>query len=290
MRYFRPDSIAGQDSYHGHRRKGVCYVTKLPCRGRPQYTFSMLLLGLVLAAAVAASPTPVPPLEQLKTITNVRTTPVCSALRERVGPAIADVMDSDTKIAGGRPLFGTMYHDDIVLHSELRMSFDVMRMENLITPIAKNISSVKSRLEHLPPDADLDSVRKQLQQVIDTQNDALNILSGFVAMYQLGDLMGHGAPAPLGATSPSTSSAQRTSAPNSSAPGAKTLLGAGVSRAPGSPPMPSEDSANVNLGNSPYQEFSDQLADIRQKQDAAELAASQAILTAVDRCVPPSTP
>jgi hypothetical protein len=242
-----------------------------------------LLLGL-------ATPSP-PPLAQLKTIATVRTTPVCTALRERIGPAIANVINSDEKIASGRPMFGTMYHDDVVLHSELRMSFDVMRMENLITPIAKNISSVKAKLEHLPPDPDLDAVRKQLQTVIDTQNDALNVLSGFVSTYQLGDLMGHAAPPSLGAASPNVSSSQSSGASDTSPPGAKALLSAGVSRAPGAPAPPEEQSGNVYLGSSPYQSFAGQLAAIKEKQNAAELAASQAVLTAVDRCtVEPSTP
>lgn len=240
----------------------------------------MLLFGLLLAAATPATPPPASWLEQLKTIATVRSTPVCTALHERVGPAIASIIDSDAKIASSRPIFGLMYHDDVVVRSELRMSFDVMRMENLITPIASNISSVKNQLAHMPKDADLDAVRAQLQDLIDRQNDALNVISGFVETYQLGDLQGKHSAIP--AAGPSSNSSSTTPL---QPPGASTLLNSGLPTTPGAAKPPEQNSSNVYAGSSPYQSFAQQLADMHEKQDAAEKAASEVVVAAVDRCV-----
>ena len=257
----------------------------------------MLLLGLLLAAATQATPAPASWLDQLKTIATVRSTPVCSALHERVGPAIASIIDSDAKIASSRPIFGSMYHDDVVVRSELRMSFDVMRMENLITPIAKNIASVKTQLANLPKDPDMDAVRAQLQGLIDRQNDALNLISGFVDTYQLGDLQGKQSPIPNASVSSNVSTSsplqprKLSSGPSDSPPGAANLLNSGLPPAPGAPRWPGQDSSNVNAGSSPYQSFAQQLAAMHDKQDAAEKAASEVVVAAVDRCVSaPSTP
>lgn len=258
----------------------------------------MLLLGLVLAAATQATPAPASWLDRLKTIATVRSTPVCSALHERVGPAIASIIDSDAKIASSRPIFGSMYHDDVVVRSGLRMSFDVLRMENLITPIAKNIAAVKTQLANLPKDPDMDAVRAQLQGLIDRQNDALNVISGFVATYQLGELQGEQSPVPNASVSSSAFSSsplqprKLPAGPNDSPPGAAMLLNAGLPSAPGAPKWPGQDSSNVYAGNSPYQSFAQQLASLHEKQDAAEKAASEVVVAAVDRCVtpPPNTP
>ncbi|HEY9179474.1 MAG TPA: hypothetical protein VIO32_02065 [Candidatus Baltobacteraceae bacterium] len=241
----------------------------------------MLLLGLLLAAAAQATPPPASWLDQLKTIATVRSTPMCSALHERVGPAIASIIDNDTKIASSGPIFGSMYHDDVITRSGLRMSFDVMRMENLITPIARNISSAQSQLSHLPKDPDLDAVRAQLQDLLDRQNDALNVISGFVDTYQMGELQGR------------TSTVPRSGgrAAQKPATGATNLLNAGLPVSPGSPKTAAEDSSNVYGGSSPYGSFAMQVSTFRKNQDAAEKAASELVSAAVDRCVvTPSTP
>lgn len=253
------------------------------------YTNRMLLLGLLLAAATQATPAPASWLDKLKTIATVRSTPVCSALHERVGPAIAAIIDNDTKLASSGPIFGSMYHDDVITRSELRMSFDVMRMENLITPIAKNISSVKAQLDRLPKDPDLDAVRAQLQDLIARQNDALNVLSGFVDTYQMGELQGRTSPIPLaGPSTPQTTPLQpRTQTSNAAPapPGAANLLNAGLPATQGSPKSPAQESSNVNMGSSPYGSFAEQVSTFRQNEDAAEKAASEVVVAVVDRCV-----
>jgi hypothetical protein len=256
----------------------------------------MLMLALVLAAATQPTPPPVSWLDKLKTIATVRSTPMCSALHERVGPAIASIIDNDTKLASSGPIFGSMYHDDVVVRSDLRMSFDVMRMEKLITPIAKNISSAKAQLASLPKDPDLDAVRTQLQDLVDRQNDALNVISGFVDTYQLGELQGKKSPIPAAGPTTSTSTSplqprQQSSGGGAAPPGATNLLNSGVATAPGAPKPPSEQSSNVYMGSSPYRSFAEQIATFRQNQDAAEKAASEVVVAAVDRCVEsPNTP
>lgn len=249
----------------------------------------MLLLGLLLAAATQATPAPASWLDKLKTIATVRSTPMCSALHERVGPAIASIIDNDTKIASSGPIFGSMYHDDVITRSELRMSFDVMRMENLIDPIAKNISSARAELENLPKDPDLDAVREQLRDLLDRQNDALNVISGFVETYQMGELQGKKSPIPAaGPSTPQQTTLQPRSKSNPAEPappGATNVLNAGLPAAPGSPKSPELDSSNVFMGSSPYGSFAEQVSTFRENQSTAEKAASEVVVAAVDRCV-----
>jgi hypothetical protein len=243
----------------------------------------MLLLGILLAA-VTATPPPQSWLENLKTITTVRSSPMCSALHERVGPAIASIIDNDAKIASSGPIFGSMYHDDVITRSQLRMSMDVMRMENLITPIAENITSAQAQLSRLPKDPDLDAVRAQLQDLIARQNDALNIISGFVDTYQLGELQGKTSPIPASRPAKSASG-------DNGPPGAANLLNAGLPATAGPPKSPELESSNTYMGSSPYGSFAQQVFTFRENQNAAEKAASEAVIAAVDRCVgSPSTP
>ena len=53
----------------------------------------MHFLALVLAATVVATPVPSPaPLQALKVIGSVRSTPFCTELHEIIGPAIVSVL------------------------------------------------------------------------------------------------------------------------------------------------------------------------------------------------------
>lgn len=56
-----------------------------------------MFLALILAATTAATP-PTPSLASLRVIANVRSTPLCSVMRARVGPAIAALLENDATL------------------------------------------------------------------------------------------------------------------------------------------------------------------------------------------------
>ncbi len=253
------------------------------------------MLALVFAAVVlpltTPQPAPQPALEQLKTIAHLRATPFCSALRSRVAPAIEHVMLADKAIDASPPIFKTMYHDDVVLKSAGHMDFDVQHMEYLITPITSNIEAAEALLS----DPQLGEIGRQLQTAIDRQKAALNVVSGFVMTYQLGQIQRGGIPDnwqnALSANDSRNRGASNTLLSPSSAtpidgppPGASILYGAGLPHTASNPLPPDQQAENVTLGYDPYIGFSQSVMRARREGDAAEGAASLAIFAALDRC------
>lgn len=161
------------------------------------------------------------------------------------------------------------------------MEFDIMHMESLITPLVKaqraidnaladNIVFVKS--PKTDDDRKLLEIKRELQAVQSTQKDALNVIGGLVATYQLGEMQQQDTPF---------------SVPDSvrANPSAATLLNAGV--APGAiGRLPSEDPANYGPFHDPFAPLHIAIAQLRQDGDAKETVASKTILTAVEQCRP----
>jgi hypothetical protein len=211
-------------------------------------------------------------------------------LRDRVAPAIEHVMAADKAIDASRPIFKSMYHDDVVLKSQGRMDFDVQHMESLETPIISNIKAAESLLR----DPQLGDIGRRLQDAIAQQKAALNVVSGFVATYQLGELQRGGIPdewqrALTGNDSRNTSNAPVISSSSSTQidgppPGASILYGAGLTHAPSDRLLPQQQAEAVTLGFDPYLGFSQSIVQARLEGDAAEGAASLAIFAALDRC------
>lgn len=245
-----------------------------------------LVLAAVLAPVATPAPVPVPALEQLKTIAHLRATPFCTALRERVAPAIEHVMAADKAIDASPPIFTSMYQDDVVFQSSLRMTFDIQHMEYLITPIASNVKAA----ENLLRDPQLGEIGRQLQTAVDRQKDALNVVNGFIATYQLAEIQAGGIPANWNdtfilnrqsAAIPGGAAAARAL---SYAPGASLLYNAGLGPTPSNPKPPELRASTVTLGTDPYAAFSQSVQGARRQGDAAEGAASLAIFAALERC------
>lgn len=247
---------------------------------------------MVLAAVVTASPAPPqsqsqPALEQLKTIARLRATPFCSALRQRVGPAIEHVMAADKAIDSSPPIFRELYHDDVIARSELRVDFDVKHLEELITPIVSNVEAAEVLLR----EPGLGEIGRQLQNAVDQQKNALNVLSGVVGTYQLAQVQSGGIPlnwhSAFVLSSQQTNTVPggvtRTGAPP---PGAALLYNAGLPRTPSNPLPPEQQARNVTLGIDPYVPYASDIIDARALGDFAEGAASKAIFDALDRCRP----
>lgn len=168
----------------------------------PKVIFAALVLAVGLAVSstvvplAAVSATPGPLTTPLPEITHVISRPLCTALRKRIAPAIGMMLQNDQSIAKGPPLF----HDYNVAFGngeEGRRNIALLRMENLVSPIANNIIAIKKQLSdpELFPDRPTTSdaqqaivLRNQLLKALATQEAALDIVNGFVQTQQMADL------------------------------------------------------------------------------------------------------
>lgn len=240
----------------------------------------MYLLALVLAV-----------LTPLKVIGNVRSTPFCTALRQTIGPAIAGVLSNDDLIAASKPAFATLYRDDILARSEARTHFDIYRLEKLIGPIAANLKHIDALLSAKPNDPKLQAMRDKLLAVEKQQKDSLNVVSGFVATEQLGEIENENGPdnwrgifvaAPQPASRPAPSLAP--------APGSNNLFSAGIHPMRATDPAFSADpryqSGNVGPTYNPFGQFVEQIEMQRAAAQASESDAAELVQAALPQCTP----
>ncbi len=248
--------------------------------------FLALLLGVTAAAAPVASPTPAPP-TTLKVIGNVRSTPFCTALRQTIGPAIASVLSNDELIASSKPAFVTLYRDDILAGSEARAHLDMNRLESLITPIVANVKRIDSLLASKPNDPKLIAMREKLLAVAGQQKESLNVISGFIATEQLGEIQGASTPANWENSFLLGSAQSSRPAPAANLPpAAGNLLKAGVQNRNPGPREPRYDTKNVGPTYDPFAPFVAQIDQQRATARTAESDAAVLVNDALYQCSP----
>jgi hypothetical protein len=250
----------------------------------------MHFLALVLAATVVTAPVPSPspaPQPTLKVIGSVRSTPFCTALHEIIGPAIASVLANDDLIASSKPAFATLYHDGILAGSEARAHFDLYRLEKLETPIIANVKRVDALLDRKPDDPKIQAMRAKLQAVAAQQKASLNLISGFVATEQLGEMQGAGPPAYWQSMFILGSAQSSQPAPISNlSPAAGNLFAAGVhNRNPGLRD-PRYDARSVGPTYDPYAPIVTQIEQQRAAAQSAESDAAKLVADALQQCAP----
>ena len=165
--------------------------------------FAVPSLAAALLLALATAPTysqgtPVasPSATPLKTIATVVSRRVCSALRTHIGPAIGMMAQNDEAIAKGVPLFA-QYNTANGDKSDAARGMALLRMENLVSPLANNSIAIQQALTdqnlfppvpHNQDDRTLHSMQDKLLQAWASQNLSLDIINGFVQTQQMGDL------------------------------------------------------------------------------------------------------
>jgi hypothetical protein len=250
----------------------------------------MHFLTLVLGAAVAASPVPSPsptPQPTLKVIGSVRSTPFCTALHEIIGPAITSVLANDDLIASSKPAFTTLYHDDILARSEARAHFDVNRLETLEIPIIANIKRVDALLDRKPDDPKIQAMRAKLQAVAAQQKESLNVISGFVATEQMGELQLAGPPENWAGVFGAKPPAAKRLGPNLPAPPvAKNLFAAGMQGANIGAKDPRYDANSVGPTYDPFAPMMSQIENQRAAARSAESEAAKLVADALQQCTP----
>jgi hypothetical protein len=172
------------------------------------------------AAGTTATPAPkngTPPPQ----IYHVITRPLCSELHKHIAPAIGMMLQNDQNIKKSPELFSRYNREalngpdnsvsnsagpngGVVMSGEsggssmtAGQNMALLGMENLVSPIANNIIAIKKMLDtpeltqgtgNPEDDKQLQQIRDKLLKALATQNSALDIISGFVATQQMGDL------------------------------------------------------------------------------------------------------
>lgn len=153
-------------------------------------------------AGPAAQPSPAPSLKQ---IIEVRSrSPLCTELREKIGPALAGLLQNDVATARGVQELNAMQHDA----GEGWFGMDQLHLENDISAIVRNLDVVDRLLADEPsegrnPDDTkaIAEMKAKLRAVADSQRAVLNIYNGTLQTDQLHEMLTDREPAMTAALS-----------------------------------------------------------------------------------------
>jgi hypothetical protein len=175
-----------------------------------------MTLSSLSLAGVAPTPKPsaggTPPPE----IYHVVTTPLCARLHERIRPAVALILENDQVIAKSPALFkkysvavfgapsqdnsngnGAPSSNDSINVSSPATNMALQQMSYLVSPIAQNIIAAQKILTdgelekptgNTNDDRQLAKLKTSLMETIAFQSASLDLINGFVATQQMGEL------------------------------------------------------------------------------------------------------
>jgi len=161
-----------------------------------------LLIAVLETAGAVAAPSPEPSASALPEIYHSYSSPLCSALRTKIAPAIAMLQQNDATIAKSNPLF-KRYVQDSIGGDDNKSSKDmtVVRLGNLVRPLVDNILATQKLLEDptifpANPQTDDEKRRADLRQktleALAAQQAALDIINGFVETQELSGMQHDG--------------------------------------------------------------------------------------------------
>src|ERR1700722_2893974 len=189
--------------------------------GSMRKTLSVALLCAVLQSTSAlADPSPAPSTTPLQEIYHSYSSPLCSALRTRIAPAIAMIQQNDATIAKSNPLFKRYVSDSMGGElSKPSEDMTVVRLGNLVRPLVDNILATQKLLEDSTifpdnPQTDDEKRRADLKAkalaALAAQQASLDIINGFVQTQQLAGMQHDGFGFIGAITGSDMTSAQRT--------------------------------------------------------------------------------
>jgi hypothetical protein len=252
-------------------------------------------MWITLAMAVSLA-TPAPAATPLKTIEHLHVSPLCTGLRQNIGPAIGKVLQNDNTIAQSRPLLRG-YVKAAGTDSGSK-DLQVSRIERLITPLVKNTAAIEKLLNDpyvFPKRAISDSdrqlleIRANLQEVVTQQKRALDVISGFVDTEQLGQMQAAGSEAIKltqtheipGAQGGDSSARDAAAGPT---PPPSEILNAGVSSPPQIAPDPRLRDSGLVVGHNPLDIFDQAIAEYQQMLQTSEGRAADLVVKALPLC------
>jgi hypothetical protein len=177
----------------------------------------MLAVTTAFPACALGASTPAPGGTPPPQIYHIVTTPLCARLHDQIRPAVALILENDRTIAKSHPLFkqyaigafGSLDaannpmgnpapagNDSINVDSPATQ-MALQKMSYLVSPIAQSLIAAQTVLDTpvlLKPtgnpsdDAKLADVRKQLLETVAFQSASLDLINGFVATQQMGQL------------------------------------------------------------------------------------------------------
>jgi hypothetical protein len=216
------------------------------------------VIALVLAAVTAATPQPWP--TPLKTIATVRSSTLCTTLRENVFGAVEGLRSNDALAEQGHALLRSSVYRGMT-------PMDEMRLENMGMGMVHNIE----RIDALLADShrftgDLQKAKAQLQAVEDEQKKSLNLMYGVADTMAMNDLANAGDRNMMRAAGADVARSFPTPAPT---PDALPSPGAGESS---------------GFANNPWSDLAGILDAYRAQTAAAETPAIQTLDDLVTRC------
>ncbi len=141
-----------------------------------------MVVPLVLAALTAIGANSLP------TIVTTYASPLCTALREKVAPAISRVIFEDKVMARQRPMGRPSPQSKLPVFA---LAFNWVKLDELLNP------DTFFHSDNPAQNARMESLRERLQKVADDENNALNMLSGTMYTYDMEALAADG-PEPNG--------------------------------------------------------------------------------------------
>jgi hypothetical protein len=155
------------------------------------------MLGAVLAAVIVSQPSP--SASPLRTIGHVRSSAFCTTLRQNVGLAVRDLIQNNIAIDDTKSLLLELARDKVSsANRTMVIDMDINRLGPLIDRIAQDLAEAQALLNDVrrfpaqPRSEDerrLAQIQKQLREISDHQNQALNVLSGTYYSYNGNRLM-----------------------------------------------------------------------------------------------------
>ncbi len=250
---------------------------------------------LVMAAALA---TPAPAATPPKTIIHLKVSPLCTGLRQNIGPAIGKVLQNDKAIAASRPLLRG-YVKDAATGSASK-DLQVSRVERLITPLVQNTAAIEKLLSdpyvfpRVPiseSDRQLLEIRAYLKQVVAQQKRALDVISGFVDTEQLGQIQQAGSDALKITQTREVPGVQGGNGPQSAqavgaapTPPPSEILNAGVRQTPQQLSDPALQDTGMTVGHNPLDVFDQAIGMYQQELQSSEGQAADLVVKALPLC------
>ncbi len=254
-------------------------------------------MWITLAMAVSLA-TPAPAATPLKTIEHLHVSPLCTGLRQNIGPAIGKVLQNDHTIAQSRPLLRG--YVKATATGSISKDLQVSRVERLITPLVQNTAAIEKLLndpfvfpKRAISDADrqLLEIRANLLQVVAAQKRALDVISGFVDTEQLGQMQAAGSEALKLTQTREIPKAQGGNGPQSAqsagaapTPPPSEILNAGVRNTPQQAADPALQDTGFVVGHNPLDVFDQAIGQYQQMLQSSEGRAADLVVKALPLC------
>lgn len=156
-----------------------------------------LLVGFpgVAIADAQSSPAPAATGAPLKTIIEVRSTVLCQTLREGVRPTLAGLIKNDSLIETANRAVAKMFDDQAKQATDAEQ-IDRLYLHNVAGALSHNLTTIAQILGHgfpqdtTPMHASEEDIHSRLQTIASAQNDALNLIEGYLQTEDVGRAQG----------------------------------------------------------------------------------------------------